>query len=84
MSTGFTHYNVTKIDNSIIASALTARAWDYPLAQSVERLTPLPQVPGSIPGRSGYVRTNRSVRAPNTAYVVCDILNKNTSVSAGA
>ena len=36
-----------KWKNSIIASAFTARAWDYPLAQSVERWTPLPEVPGS-------------------------------------
>ena len=33
--------------NSIVASALTARAWEFPLAQSVERWTPLPEVPGS-------------------------------------
>ena len=38
------------VKKSIIASALTARAWDYPLAQSVERWTPLPEAPGSIPG----------------------------------
>ena len=39
---------------SIIESALTARAWDYPLAQSAERWTPLPEAPGSNP-RRGYV-----------------------------
>ena len=33
--------------NSNIASALTARAWDYPLAQSVERCACDPEVPGS-------------------------------------
>ena len=35
------------VKKSIIASALTARAWEFPLAQSVERWTPLPEVPGS-------------------------------------
>ena len=43
-----------KWKNSIIASAFTARAWEFPLAQSVERWTPLPEVPGSNLG--GYVR----------------------------
>ena len=32
---------------------MTARAWEFPLAQSVERWTPLPEVPGSNLG--GYV-----------------------------
>ena len=36
-----------KWKNSIVAFALTARAWEFPLAQSVERWTPLPEVPGS-------------------------------------
>ena len=35
------------IINSNIASAFTARAWDNPLAQSVERCARDPEVPGS-------------------------------------
>ena len=49
------------VKKSIIASALTARAWDYPLAQSVERWTPLPEVPGSNLG--GYVICGGSGKA---------------------
>ena len=44
------HSSVTSTETQIITSALTARACDYPLAPSVERWTPLPEVPGSIPG----------------------------------
>ena len=44
-----------KWKNSIIASTFTARAWDYPLAQSVERWTPLLEVSGSNLGRVRYI-----------------------------
>ena len=43
------------VKKSIIASAFTARAWEFPLAQSVERWTPLPEVPGL---NIGWVRYN--------------------------
>ena len=52
-----------KWKNLIVASALTARAWEFPLAQSVERWTPLPEVHAGFKSRHGYViRSKRGTK----------------------
>ena len=43
-----------------LASAFTARAWDYPLAQSVERCARDPEIPGSNRRR---VRENITIQS---------------------